>query len=196
VTFSSKCTESWWTDSSTGPSKIVYTEWFCLGQFCPGVSCQSIAIGRLSQSGHSQSATSSKCSAFRLIFGHFPKRDTWLHHTTGWSAKNFIGTRLSTRAKWVRSWKCHKRFLVLSWGAFKWSFSWTCTESRWNQKCWVKKRLLGLIIWFEVIDVGRVHVRKVVVEPKSEFDLALLSEHDLGRRHATEVHPSHLVELR
>ncbi len=56
--------------------------------------------------------------------------------------------------------------------------------------------LLGLVIGFEVIDVGRVHVRKVVVEPESEFDLAFLSEHDLGRRHTTEVHPSHFVELR
>jgi hypothetical protein len=56
--------------------------------------------------------------------------------------------------------------------------------------------LLGLVIGFEVIDVGRVHIRKVVVESESKFDLALLSEHDLGRRHATEVHPSHFVELR
>jgi hypothetical protein len=55
--------------------------------------------------------------------------------------------------------------------------------------------LLGLVIGFEVIDVGRVHIRKVVVESESEFDLAFLSKHDLGRRHATEVHPSHFVEL-
>ena len=56
--------------------------------------------------------------------------------------------------------------------------------------------LLGLVVGFEVIDVGRVHVRKVVVKPEAEFDLALLCEHDLGRRHATEVHPSHFIELR
>jgi hypothetical protein len=56
--------------------------------------------------------------------------------------------------------------------------------------------VLGLVVGLEVVDVGGVHVRKVVVKPQAQLDLALLCEHDLGRRHAAEVHPCDFIELR
>jgi hypothetical protein len=56
--------------------------------------------------------------------------------------------------------------------------------------------VLCLVVGLEVVDVGGVHVRKVVVKPQAQLDLALLCEHDLGRRHAAEVHPCDFIELR
>ena len=59
-----------------------------------------------------------------------------------------------------------------------------------------KENILGLIVRLEVVDVGWVHVWKVVVEAEAQLDLTLLCEHDLRGRHATEIHPSYFIEVR